>query len=315
MRKIALFGLLVMLFVLAACGSTKEAASSGNDDNVLRIGYQKNGPLVLLQIAGELEDRLAELGFTLEWHEFQAGPHLVEALHAGAIDFGRTGNTPVIFAQAAETDFVYVAAGFSKSAGSGILVPDDSEIEALEDLEGKTIGFSKGSSSHYLLIKALEKAGLTIDDMTPAYLTPGDARIAFEKGTIDAMVVWDPYVASTELHSNGRLLVDGEGLTTDRDFFVATRDFYENHPAILEVIIDEIDVLSKWANENEEELVQSLAPLLGIDEASIRKAVQRRTYGIEMLTEEMMEEQQEIADNFFELEIIPKKIDMKDVME
>lgn len=309
-----MFSFMSLLVLFAGCNQIEGSTSEDNSEKIVRIGYQKNGPLVLLQSLGTLDERLEQYGFTVEWKEFQAGPLLVEALNADSIDFGRTGNTPVIFAQAADTPFVYVAAGFSKFKGSGILVPDESEITELEQLEGKTIGFAKGSSSHYLLIKALEKAGLTLDDITPAYLTPGDARVAFEQGTIDAMVVWDPFVASTELHSNGRLLVDGEGLTTDRDFFVATENFYDAHPEIVDVIIEEIDASSKWANSNHDELVEKLAPLLGIDEDSIRMSVERRTYGVEAISEEIIKEQQEIADIFYDLDIIPKELEIKEVI-
>lgn len=306
---------MAMLFLMGCTESDKQPSSSAKEDQVIRIGYQKNGPLVLLKTLGTLDDRLDELGYQVEWKEFQAGPLLVEALNADSIDFGRTGNTPVIFAQAADTPFVYVAAGFSKFEGSGILVPKESEITKLEDLKGKTIGFSKGSSSHYLLVKALDSVGLSLDDITPAYLTPGDARVAFEQGTIDAMVVWDPFVASTELHSNGKLLVNGEGLTTDRDFFVATRNFHENNPEIIDIIVEEIDASSKWANENHDELVEKLAPILGIDEASIRMSVERRTYGVEDITEEIIAEQQEIADLFYDLKIVPKQVQVKEAME
>src|SRR5699024_429223 len=139
---------------------------------------------------------------------------------------------PVIFAQASGTPFVALSAGKPKYHGSGILVPEDSTIRSLEDLAGKRISFVKGSNVHYLTIKALEKSGLDYDDIDPVFLPPGDARVAFEQGNVDAMVVWDPFTASTELHSDGRLLASGEGLTTDRDFFVGRETFVDNHADI-----------------------------------------------------------------------------------
>lgn len=318
MRKnIVLFILMLSTFVLfVGCSENKAALPIvDGEEEVVRIGYQKNGPLIILKSLGTLDKRLKEMGYKVEWNEFQAGPLLVEALNAESIDFGRTGNAPVIFAQAADAPFVYIAVGYSKYKGSGVLVPNDSEIVELEDLKGKTIGFSKGSSSHYLIVKALQKVGLSMDDISTAYLNPGDARVAFEQGTIDAMVVWDPFVASTELHSNGKLLVNGEGLTTDRDFFVATRSFQTNHPDIIDIIVEELDASSTWANENHEELIEMLAPILNIDEASIKKSIERRIYGVEEITEEIVNEQQEIADIFYELEIIPKELDVRDAMK
>lgn len=319
MRKFIRFILLSMSFILATClmGCNKQGVSSAekNDDNVVRIGYQKNGPLVILKGLETLEERLESSGFDVEWKEFQAGPALVEALNAGSIDIGRTGNSPVIFAQAAGTDFVSLAAGKSKYLGSGILIPDDSPIQSIEDLKNKKVSFAKGSSSHYLIVKALEKAGLKYEDITPAFLSPGDARVAFEQGKIDAMVVWDPFTASTELHSDGILLTNGEGLSTDRDFFIATKAFENNHKKIIDIIIEEIEQSSEWANNNHSELVTMLAPILNIDEKSLTMASERRVYGIEQIDEEIIAEQQDIADTFYKLGIIPSQIDVSEVMK
>jgi sulfonate transport system substrate-binding protein len=313
MKLLFISAICLVLFVgCSQSGGSSEADSEG--DKVIRIGYQKNGPLIILKSLGTLEERLEEEGYTVEWKQFQAGPALVEALNAGSIDFGRTGNSPPIFAQAADAPFVMVAAGKSKFKGSGILVPNDSDIQSTEDLKGKKVGFAKGSSSHYLIVKALQEAGLQYSDISPAFLSPGDARIAFEQGNIDAMVVWDPYTASTELHSDGKLLIDGEGLTTDRDFFIATKNFEKNHPEMIDILLDEIQKSSDWANSNQEELATILTPILNIEEDSILKSIKRRTYGVDEINEEILKEQQEIADTFYELDIIPKEIQVKDVL-
>lgn len=309
-----LMATLFSIILFSGCSVNSNAFSDSEDDNVVRIGYQKNGPLIILKSLGTLDERLESIGYAVEWNEFQAGPLLLEALNAESIDFGRTGNTPPIFAQAADSPFHYIAVGFSKYEGSGILVPQDSDIEELTDLKNKKIGFANGSSSHYLIVKALEKAGLAYSDIEPAFLNPGDARVAFEQGTIDAMVVWDPYAASTELHSDGKMLINGEGLTTDRDFFVATTEFSENHREAIDIILEEIEASSEWANTNHEDLVDMLAPILNLDKDSVRKTVERRVYGVEEITEEIIEEQQHIADKFYELDIIPKELNVEEFM-
>lgn len=313
-RVIVSVFMLSMILIFTGCSQQNNASTSAEQDKVINIGYQKNGPLVILKSLGTLDERLEKMGYTVEWNEFQAGPLLVEALNAESIDFGRTGNVPVIFAQAAGAPFVYIAAGYSKYEGSGILVRKDSDIVQLKDLKGKTIGFSKGSSSHYLLVKALQKVGLSLDDITSAYLNPGDARVAFEQGTIDAIAVWDPYVASTELHSNGKVIANGDGLTTDRDFFVATKDFQTKHGEVIDTILEELDSSSKWANENHDKLVELLAPILNIDKESIQMSVERRVYGVEEITDAIIDEQQEIADIFYELKIIPEELNVRDVI-
>jgi sulfonate transport system substrate-binding protein len=307
--------LLVGVFITGCSQSVDQKKEvEASSDKVVRIGYQKNCPLVILKSLGTLEKELKGKGVKVEWKEFQAGPALLEALNAGSIDFGRTGDSPPIFAQAADAPLVYVAAGFSKFQGSGILVPKDSPIQSLADLKGKKIGFAKGSSSHYLLVKALEKAGLEYGDITPAYLQPGDARVAFEQGNIDAWVVWDPFASDTELNSGARMLVNGEGLTSDRDFFLANANYAKDNKEVLDTIVDQVQESSEWANSHHDELVSLLAPLLKIDEKSIEKAVNRRVYGVDPLTDEIMKEQQEKADTFYKLKIIPKEIDVEEAL-
>jgi len=283
------------------------------DHGALRIGYQKNGPLAILMARGTLEKSLQKEGFTVEWKQFTAGPPMLEALNAGSIDFGRTGDSPPIFAQAARTPFVYVAAGKSKFKGSGILVPKGSTVKSVKDLKGKRVAFAKGSSSHYLLIKALKKAGLNYTDIKPAFLQPGEGRIALEQGNVDAWVVWDPFTADTEIHSKAKLLVTGEGLTYDRDYFVANKDFAKKYPQILKIVVAEIIKSSLWANTHHTDLVNMVAPVLKIDKASILRSAQRREYGIDPITPEIIKGQQSIADTFYHLKIIPRKIQVKDL--
>src|SRR5262249_53668318 len=127
-------------------------------DTTIRIGYQKYGTLILLKGKGTLEKKLAPLGAKVVWTEFPSGPPLLEAINVGAIDFGSTGETPPIFAQAAGAPLVYVAHEPPAPQGEAILVPKDSPLKTLADLKGKKIAFNKGSNVHYLLVKALEKA-------------------------------------------------------------------------------------------------------------------------------------------------------------
>lgn len=310
-KTVALFlgcMLLLSTILISACSLPNPPGENSSNDEVFRIGYQKNGPLLILKELGTLEERLEPLGYKVEWYEFQAGPALLEALNAGSIDFGRSGDSPPIFAQASGSTLQYVAAGKSKFEGSGILVKNDSYIKTLADLKGKKIGFAKGSSSHYLLVKALEKAGLSYSDIEPAYLSPGDARIAFEKKEIDAWVVWDPFTADTQLQADATLLVNGNGLTSDRDFFLASSDFLQENDDIIKVVMEEIQKSCQWANNHPEDLTKMLSTILGIDEASMKMAVERRVYGVEEITEPIIKEQQEIADTFYNLQLIPKKV-------
>ncbi|WP_018663877.1 sulfonate ABC transporter substrate-binding protein [Heyndrickxia acidiproducens] len=305
------FMLALSAIIVAACSGTGENSAKKKSGQVIRIGYQKNGPLLILKERGNLEKRLKPLGITVKWHEFQSGPALLESLNAGNIDFGRTGDSPPIFAQASGSTLKYVAAGKTKYKGSAILVKKNSPIQSIKDLNGKTIGFAKGSSSHYFIVKALDKYGIAFKDIKPAYLQPGDGRVAFEQGKIDAWVVWDPFTADAEISDDARMLTNGKGYTTDRDFFLATSDFLQKHEDIVQIVLEEVQHSSTWANENRDELSEMLSKALGIDKSAMKLAVERRVYGLDKFTPEIINEQQKIADTLYDLKMIPQKVKIK----
>src|ERR1700685_384709 len=171
-------------------------ALTQNADRVIRIGYQKYGTLVLLKARGSLEKRLAPMHVAVKWTEFPAGPQLLEGLNVGSIDFGTVGEAPPIFAQAAGADLIYVGNEPAASAAEAIIVPKDSPIKTLADLKGKQVALNKGSHVYFLLVKLLEKAGVQYKNIDPVFLTPADARAAFERGSVDAWAIWERFLAA-----------------------------------------------------------------------------------------------------------------------
>ena len=280
----------------------------------LRIGFQKYGTLTVLKARGTLEERLKPLGWTVRWVEFPAGPQLLEGLNVGSIDFGTTGEAPPIFAQAAGANLVYVGNEPPAPIAEAIIVPKGSSIKTVADLKGKKVVLNKGSNVHYLLVKALENAGLKYSDVQTVFLPPADARAAFERGSVDAWVIWDPFLAAAEKQVGARILRDGKGLVANHQFFLATRTFAEKNPKILANLLNELDKTDDWASKNQAETVKEIAPLLGLSPEIVQLAVSRYSYGVEPVSAKVAAAQQQIADTFFELKLIPKPIQIKDAL-
>jgi sulfonate transport system substrate-binding protein len=283
-------------------------------DPVLRIGYQKYGTLTLLKARGDLEKRLAPLGIGAKWTEFPAGPQLLEGLNVGSIDFGTVGEAPPIFAQAAQADLVYVANQPPAPAGEAIVVPKGSAFKTVADLKGRKVALNKGSNVHYLLVKALEKAGLRYTDVQTVFLPPADARAAFERGAVDAWVIWDPFLAAAERQIGARVLANGTGLVSNHQFYLAARRYEQRHPQVIAAIIEELARLDAWAQGNPREVAQFIAPQIGLDVATAELASGRFAYGIRPISAAVAAEQQKIADVFFELKLIPRAIRVADAL-
>ncbi|MCI0999073.1 MULTISPECIES: sulfonate ABC transporter substrate-binding protein [Ochrobactrum] len=306
-RKFA--GLLAGSAALPLIGSVPAFAQ----ENVLRIGYQKYGTLVLLKARGILEEKLQKIGFDVRWTEFPAGPQLLEALNVGAVDFGTTGETPPIFAQAAGAPLVYIAHEPPAPTGEAILVPKDSPIKTVAELKGKNVALNKGSNVHYLLVKALEDAGLAYTDIKTTFLPPADARAAFERGAVDAWVIWDPFQAAAEIAIEARELRNGEGLVPNHQFYLGAKPFVDANPQAIDIVIDAIAEIDTWIKDNTATVAAELAPSVGIPENVLVRAVERQSYGVKPLDAAVIAQQQEIADTFFKLGLIPKEISIAEV--
>ena len=280
----------------------------------LRIGFQKYGTLTILKGRGTLEKRLAAQGIDVKWTEFPAGPALLEGLNVGSIDVGTVGEAPPIFAQAAGANLVYVANEPPAPLSEGILVPKSSTLKTVADLKGKKIALNKGSNVHYLLVKALEKAGLDYKDVDTVFLPPSDARAAFERGSVDAWVIWDPFLAAAEKQLGARILADGKGLVANHQFYLASRLYAGKNPEILHIIIEELAKIDDWGRQNYKEVASILSAQTGLEPDIVELAAQRYAYGIKPISDAVIVEQQKIADVFANLKLIPKKIVVKDAL-
>ena len=290
------------------------ASAALAQDKVVRIGFQKYGKLVLLKSKGSLEEKLKALGFTVAWTEFPSGPPLLEAVNAGAIDFGNTGEAPPIFAQAAGVPFVYVAYEPPSPTGEAILVPKNSPLKTVADLKGKKIALNKGANVHYLLVKALEKAGVTYSDIQTAFLAPADARAAFERGSVDAWAIWDPYQAAAEATTGARTLTDGTGIVANTQFYLGSRKFVENDSQALDVVLAQLREVDTWAKGDIGAVAAQLGPSIGIPTPILEVALRRQSYGIKPIDGATIAEQQKIADTFFELGLLPHAIKVSDAV-
>lgn len=303
---------LVLLLAVLSAGCSAGAAKE--EDKVVRIGYQKFGTLSILKSRGTLEEQLEPKGVKVEWIHFSAGPQLLEAMNVGSIDIGHTGNTPPIFAQAAKTPLLYIGAGTPKPENEAIVVPNDSPIRTVEDLKGKKVALNKGSNVHYLLLQALHKEGLTFADIEPVYLPPADARAAFTKKSVDAWVIWDPYYSAAEADLGVRTITDAQDYTTNREFILSTDDFAEKHAEEVKIILEEVEKTTDFYNEHPKETAQLLSEQIGMELEAVKTAITRSKYGLELFDDVIIEEQQQIADAFYDEGLIPEKIDVEKVI-
>ncbi len=280
----------------------------------LKIGYQKAGLLALARRQQAFETAFQPLGTSVTWVEFASGPPLLEALNAGAVDIGWTGDAPPIFAQAAGANLVYIGAAPSNGKGEAIIVKEDAPIASVAELKGRKIAVTKGSSAHNLTVAALEKAGVAFADVTPIYLSPADAAAAFANDSVDAWAIWDPFLALAESRAKVRQLTTTAATLEVNTYLLANKSFAEAHPAAIATIITALGATADWANAHRSEVAAALSEITGVPIGPETIAVDRASYGIFALSDVVIAGQQATADRFHKLGLIPKPITVRDIV-
>lgn len=295
----------------AALVSLPLLAHAQKAPDTVRIGYQKSSTLLtIVKTRGTLEQLLAPLGVKVTWHEFSSGLPLLEALNVGGVDLSAdVADTVPVFAQAAGAKLTYFAQEAPSPSAQAIVVRADSALRSVADLKGKKIAVTKAAGSHYLLIASLEKAGLKFKDIEPAYLTPADGRAAFERGSVDAWVIWDPFLAAVQRQAQVRVLADGRNVADYQRYYLAATTFAEARPDVLAVVFDELRKTGAWVKQSPKEAAALLAPVWGLDAATIEAANGRRSYQVRAVVKEALGEQQRIADAFLSEGLLPRKVD------
>lgn len=305
--------LLPFALLLTACGGDASAGTGSDTDGkgslTLDVGDQKGGSEAILRAAGELEN----LDYKIKWSTFTSGPPLLEAVNAKAVDIGGVGNTPPVFAAGADSKITVVAAWHGTSKGDAVLVPNDSKLTDPAQLKGKSVAVAQGSSANYQLVASLKKAGLGLGDVKVKYLQPADALAAFTSGKVDAWAVWDPYTSQILQAKQGRVLTTGEGITNGLTFQVASPSALKD-PKKVAAIKDYLERLRrayKWVYSHESEWAQVWAKETGLPE-DVALAAVKRTYTTRVavaVDRQLIASEQEIADTFTGLKLIPRKVD------
>ena len=303
-----------LLLTAAACAGLAACSKAGGNQAV-RIGYLKEGALIIARHHDDFSKSLKDAGVgRIDWAEFPSGPPVLEALSANAIDFGATGDTPPIFAQSAGAQFSYVAAVPVTGKQYAILVPGDSAIKTVGDLKGKRVAFTRGSTVHYLVIAALKQAGLALSDITPVNLPPPDGRAAFDRGDVDAWAIWDPFFAAVQKASDVRVLTTAEPFGPGATFFFATNDFIRRDPDSLKATLNSLRQTSRWIEAHRDEAALLVSQSTGMSVEVMKLAMSRIPYDVVPIAPWIVAHQQKIADTFAGLGIIPRTITVQDAV-
>lgn len=199
--------------------------------------------------------------------EFNSGRDVNNALVANSVDFGELGSAPATLSIAnrvpVKTIWIHQIIGEIEACA----VKNDSGIETIDDLRGKSIATPFASTSHYSLMRALELNHISTSELTLLDMQPNDAYAAWMRGDIDAAYVWQPVLG--ELMGDGHILFSSDdmakqGVVTSNVELVRT-DFAEQYPDAVTTYIDVMNRMVELYNSDPDTAFQMVADSINLD--------------------------------------------------
>jgi sulfonate transport system substrate-binding protein len=254
----ALFAALAAVsFVVPALAG--EAAKK-YDGLVIRVATQPGQVQpVLSDELGYFKDEFGADGITFDVRTFPSGPPIIEAIASGSLEIGLVGGLPAIQAAGNGIPIKIIGAHMTGNGkNQGLLARKGSGITSLGDIKGRKIGVQIGSTSHFLLMQYLKKAGLGEDEVQIVNLSFGDINSALEAGNIDCGVSSLPQMASVLESGAATLVGDASEYLLPPSVITVRTDFIEQYPGLIPRILKTFSRASNFSRENENEAIRVL---------------------------------------------------------
>lgn len=254
--------------------------------------------------------------FDLVYSEFQSGHLVVEALNGGSLDYGGMSEIPPIFAAASTIQsFRQIAVLHGDVNNQVVLVPKRSKAKTIADLKGKRVGYVRATTSQYFLIRMLEEVGLGWDDITPVAMGVSDGAAAFSQGALDAWAIYGFPIQRAIATEGARILRTAFGILSGNYLVSAHIDALAD-PEKSKVIREYLGLLQKafgWAVAHQDEWAAIIAQDIGVPREYVLDQFRRKSasYELRPVTDASIASQQQVADLFFQQELLPKAVDVR----
>ena len=230
-------------------------AASGRVTDTVRLTRGLSGLNLIAKERGAFEKQLARDGIKVEWlGPFPNHAPTLQAVTGGSADFSFGGSTtPALAAIIAGSPLVFTQFVVYEPRTTAIIARDDSGINKIEDLVGKSVAVNRSGLGEFLLVAALEKHKVDRAKVKFVYLNPPDAAPALASGKVDAWSMWSPGVDIARLEYKAHdIFLEGRDLEFQIDYtsYLTTRKFATDNPALVRAVNDAFRAEGKWISEN-----------------------------------------------------------------
>ena len=258
--KKLLIGITILTLATASlAGCAKK--NNGEKLSEINLTYVKS-PLNVPSIIQKQDDLFGKEfkkdNIKVNFHEITTGPEQTQALAAGEIDFLHAlGGTSALIAASNGVE-LKILNTYSRSPKGFMILTNNNSIKSAADLVGKKVAGPKGTILHEVLISALDKEGLSMDDVEFVNMGIPEASAALSDGSVDAALIAGP-AALKAMKSGSKLVANGEGLVDGIIVTAVSTDFAEKHPEIVERFMKVEKETLEYVNNNFDEAMEKVA--------------------------------------------------------
>lgn len=300
--------------------ATGEAASPTTENTLIRLVTSSGGITLFAETRGAFVETLKSKGIDVEWvGPLGAHAPALQAVTGGSADLTFGGSSTVAMAGIlAGSPYVFTGLLSSQPRTTAIVATAESGITSVPELKGKKVAANRSGLGEFILIAALEKYGLTRDDVEIAYLNPPDAAPAFAQGQIDAWSIFGGNREIAEVEYGGTaIFIEGEELSEEEQIdvqsFIALRESVEAAPEVYRAVIEGYQAEAEWANTNVEDALALQAERAGWSPAVAEKyATYNTQYTISFINDTLVANLQRASEWLLAHEVLPEPITIAD---
>lgn len=301
--------------LVAGCGQSTTEKSAPAEKKVIRIGYQPSSSLtVLAKAKGFFEEEFGKDGTEVSYNQFVAGPPMVEALAGQRLDIANLGPLPAISSRASGIDVKVVARAYSDDLYYGLLVRPDSSVKSVPELKGKKVAVQVGSGAHLFFMLLLQQNGLKNSDVSTVNLPTSEHRAALETGNVDAVVTWQPFVASLELSKSGKVLADSKNVLRTVGVYLARNEFGQKNPQLVERFLKVHKKAADYLVKNPDEAIAVISKENKIPVEALAKSIKTIDWTLQ-ITDDDIKTLAQAKDFLKETNVLKKDFDINELVD
>lgn len=230
-----------------------------DDKKVIEVGFQ---PLLIpTSLISEvmkrdkiLKEELGKQGYSIKFHEFLKGDDINYFIEKEDLEVGIGGDMPAI--RAISTGRA-VAVSLTQEGPVSIVSRD---LQEVQELRGKKVGYALGSSTHFYLLNTLEKNNIDVEEVVLVQMDVNEMAEALRNKDIDAFSAWEP-IPTIALNKYPEFIITHRGIS--HGFLYIKKEIMQENPDIARLLVaseiralrwirgskDNIDLAALWVFE------------------------------------------------------------------